>query len=538
MQPRCVKSPPGIALTVILLVMMSGCGGATSSSTPISPAASSVPASTEVAAPTPTGEHDISSMDTVTPTEQAETVSLPKGVLYHDDFTDPNTGWPNAVTFDNYYIGYHEPNHYHVEVHVPRDRAIVAVPKKTFTDFTVEVKALVEPNNTAKTGDFRYGIVFRRTGNEYYAFTVSARTRTWYVLKSSPSGVSEVKKGNSDAIQGLTTDDVLRVDAKGPDFFFAINGQPVDQESDADYAGGEIGFYVETFDSSRVHIHYGGITISQVAANLLPKGVLYHDDFTDPNTGWPNAVTFDNYYIGYHEPNHYHVEVHVPKDRAIVAVPKQSFTDFSVETRVTVEPNNTAKTGDFRYGLVFRRTGNEYYAFAVSARSKTWYVLKSSASGLAELRTGTSDAIQGLTTDDILRVDAQGPRFYFHINGQRVDEENDADYTGGGMGFYVETFDSQRVHMHYGEITVREPDVPQQQCTVVSGGLNLREGPGTNYNIIGSVTEGAQLEPLGRSADGNWINVRPAGSAQPAWVSAAAIYVMCTMPVADLPVRD
>ena len=62
---------------------------------------------------------------------------------------------------------------------------------------------------------------------------------------------------------------------------------------------------------------------------LAQGGVLYQDDFTDPKSGWPNNLEFGNYYIGYHEPNHYHVEVHVPYDSAVVAVPKRSSSPTS-----------------------------------------------------------------------------------------------------------------------------------------------------------------------------------------------------------------
>jgi hypothetical protein len=89
-------------------------------------------------------------------------------------------------------------------------------------------------------------------------------------------------------------------------------------------------------------------TVAVQQAAVAPKGIIYRDDFTDPKSGWPNSLEFGNYYIGYHEPNHYHVEVHVPNDRAVVAVPKQTFGDFTVETKVLTDPNNTAKTGDFR----------------------------------------------------------------------------------------------------------------------------------------------------------------------------------------------
>ena len=421
---------------------------------------------------------------------------------------------------------------------MPNDRAVVAVPKQTFGDFTMETKVQADPNNTAKTGDFRYGLVFRRSGNQYYAFVVSPRTKTWYVLKSSPGGLVELKKGSNDSIQGLTADDTLRVDAKGTAFFFHINDQEVGQVSDADYASGQVGFLVETQDSPRAHIHYGTTTIREVETAPAPKGIIYRDDFTDPKSGWPNSLEFGNYYIGYHEPNHYHVEVHVPNDRAVVPVPKQTFGDFTMETKVQADPNNTAKAGDFRYGLVFRRSGNQYYAFVVSPRTKTWYVLKSSPGGLVELKKGSNDSIQGLTADDTLRVDAKGSAFFFHINDQEVGQVSDADYAGGQVGFLVETQDSPRAHIHYGTTTIREVETPQLVCTVSTGALNVRSGPSLASNAIMVVQRGARLEPLARSGDGYWINVRVESGNQVGWVSSAPGLTACNVPVGDLPVRQ
>ena len=499
------------------------------------PAESETPMPAETMSHAPSAGMEISTTVAAAPAGQALAQG---GVLYQDDFTDPKSGWPNNLEFGNYYIGYHEPNHYHVEVHVPHDSAVVAVPKQLFTDFTMASKVVVAPNNTAKTGDFRYGLVFRRSGNQYYAFVVSPRTKSWYVLKSSPSGLVELKKGSDDSIQGLTAEDTLRVDAKGSSLFFHINDQAIGQVSDADYANGEVGFLVETLDSPRAHIHYGMTTIREVEAAPASTGVLYQDDFTDPMSGWPNNLEFGNYYIGYHEPNHYHVEVHVPHDRAVVAVPKRSFTDFTMASKVIVAPNNTAKTGDFRYGLVFRRSGNQYYAFVVSPRTKSWSVLKSSPSGLVELKKGSNDSIQGLTAEDTLRVDAKGSNFFFHINDQAVGQVSDADYANGEVGFLVETLDSPRAHIHYGTTTIREVEAPQLECTVITQALKIRAGPGTMYNTIATARRSARFEPLARNTNGLWIYARAGAGDATGWISSSPGLVYCNVPVNDLAVRQ
>jgi hypothetical protein len=414
-------------------------------------------------APTPSPEPVI--IPTVAPTPSPESgvetplapSSAQEAVLYEDNFADPTSGWPKQLVFDKFYIGYHEPEYYHVEVHAANARTVVAVPEQSFDDFVAEAELFVSQENTAPSGDFRYGLVVRRAGEQYYGFTISPHTKRWFVLKSSPSGVKVLAEGTEDSIQGLEGADTLRVDAKGPDFSFHINGRLVSQVKDADYVSGEVGFFVQTFDSPRAHIHYDSLVMREFAAPPPPQAVLYEDNFADPTSGWPKQLVFDKFYIGYHEPEYYHVEVHAANARTVVAVPEQSFDDFVAEAELFVSQENTAPSGDFRYGLVVRRAGEQYYGFTISPHTKRWFVLKSSPSGVKVLAEGTEDSIQGLEGADTLRVDAKGPDFSFHINGRLVSQVKDADYVSGEVGFFVQTFDSPRAHIHYDSLVIREP---------------------------------------------------------------------------------
>src|SRR6185436_9213309 len=151
--------------------------------------------------------------------------------------------------FDNYFIGYHEPEYYHVEITSPNYKTTVFEPqKRSFGDFTVELQVLTVSKKTAATGDFRYGMAFRRSGDQYYAFTISPRTKKWQVLKSSPTALTVLTEGTEQSIHDLDAEDILRVDAQGSNFSFQINGRLVGQVTDADYSNGEVGLYVQTFD--------------------------------------------------------------------------------------------------------------------------------------------------------------------------------------------------------------------------------------------------------------------------------------------------
>lgn len=59
---------------------------------------------------------------------------------------------------------------------------------------------------------------------------------------------------------------------------------------------------------------------------------------------------------------------------------------------------------------------------------------------------------------------------------------------------------------------------PLPVATVVAAGLNVRNGPGTNYGRVGSVDEGDELIVVGQNGDCDWLLIfTPDG--QPGWVS-------------------
>jgi hypothetical protein len=265
--------------------------------------------------------------------------------------------------------------------------------------------------------------------------------------------------------------------------------------------------------------------------------LLYHDDFTDPSSGWPEAK-FDNYFIGYHEPEYYHIEIDSPNDKVPVFLPeKENFGDVTIEVKVQTNSTRTAKSGDFIYGAVFRRSGDQYYAFAISIRSKKWYLLKSSPTALVTLAEGTEPSIHDVDVDDTLRVDAQGADFSLHINDQLVAQMSDTDYASGEVGFYVQTFDSTQVHIHFDELTIWNFEAPRLCNIAMRGGrLNVRTGPGTTFPPFTSLSEGNALEPLGRSSDGEWLNIRVEGSGELGWITSSGEFVSCNVDVGQLPV--
>ena len=73
------------------------------------------------------------------------------------------------------------------------------------------------------------------------------------------------------------------------------------------------------------------------------------------------------------------------------------------------------------------------------------------------------------------------------------------------------------------------------QLTVKVATLNLRQGPGTNYAVIGKLTQGAQAAVIGRNAAGDWYQVRPTGGST-GWVTGAPALVQVTGDLTAVPI--
>ena len=421
---------------LLILLLTAGCAGS--------------PTDTATA---PAGETAISSPVA----EAAAATPIPvvdSNILYQDDFTNPASGWPEEK-FDNYFIGYHEPEYYHVEITSPNYKTTVFEPEKnSFGDASIETKVFTNSKKTSETGDFTYGVAFRRSGDQYYAFTISPRSKTWSVLKSSSTSLDVLAEGTEAGINALDVEDVLRVDAQGSNFSLYINNKLVGQASDSDYASGETGFFVQTLDAANIHIHFDSLVIQKLKASE-PSASILQDDFTNPASGWPEEK-FDNYFIGYHEPEYYHIEITSPNYKTTVFEPeKQSFGDSSIETKVFTNSKKTSETGDFNYGVAFRRSGDQYYAFVISPRTKQWHVLKSSSTSLTVLAEGKEEGINDLDVEDTLRVEAQGSSFSLYINDKLVGQVTDADYVSGDIGFFVQTLDATNIHIHFDSLVIQ-----------------------------------------------------------------------------------
>jgi hypothetical protein len=185
-------------------------------------------------------------------------------ILYRDEFRNPSSRWKQGMV-DNFsasYVRFSGRRYYQVQAQEPNAQYLAYVPnEREYGDVNIDIKVISEAKSS---GDFRYGVVFRRSGDQYYAFIVSPRTQAWSFLKSSSAGLQTLREGRDERMRGLDTRNALRVETYGSTFLLFINGRFIDWIRDADYASGEVGLFAETLDSPDALIRFDSIIIWNV----------------------------------------------------------------------------------------------------------------------------------------------------------------------------------------------------------------------------------------------------------------------------------
>jgi hypothetical protein len=182
--------------------------------------------------------------------------------LLYDDFSDTLSGWYNArAPRGPFFYGYHPNDFYHVQLSTAHS-CLTVYRNRPVKNFTAEAQIFIAATDT-EAGNFRYGLIVREDGNDFYALTISSRTKTWQVLKSTSEGLTLMDEGSAATLSGVDQEhrDRLVVIGDGPALTFFVNGELVSQIVDTDYVQGNVGFIVETMDETYAHVHYDSIEV-------------------------------------------------------------------------------------------------------------------------------------------------------------------------------------------------------------------------------------------------------------------------------------
>ncbi|HET9905093.1 MAG TPA: hypothetical protein VFQ23_00585 [Anaerolineales bacterium] len=188
-------------------------------------------------------------------------------ILYQDEFWNPFSGWDRGK-IGNFNVRYAGLQYYRVQALSLANQFRASVPNELqYTDVNIDLKAIGE---TVSGGNFRYGLVFRQTDDQYYAFVISPLSKDWYFLKNSSAGQETLVQGTDERMRGFENKETLRVETYGSTFLLFINDRFVDLVSDSEYASGEVGLFVDAIESPDAIVRFDSITIWDMPAVVEP----------------------------------------------------------------------------------------------------------------------------------------------------------------------------------------------------------------------------------------------------------------------------
>jgi len=185
----------------------------------------------------------------------------------------------------------------------------------------------------------------------------------------------------------------------------------------------------------------------------FPGKILFQDDFSDPSSGW-NRVTTEVGESDYAD-GMYRIYVN-QTNMDIWAKPNQSYSDVRIEV-------DTLKVGgerDNRFGIVCRAVGSDrFYTFVIS--SDGYFGIGKIRGDVYQLigmdAMFRSDIINQGSAINHIRADCIGNSLTLYVNGVKLVQEQDSEFTYGDVGLIAGTYNSIGTDIRFDNYSVFEP---------------------------------------------------------------------------------
>lgn len=193
---------------------------------------------------------------TLAPTTRPTSAS---GILFEDDFGDPKSGWGVRAVPD-YEIGYIG-GEYGIVVHKAQHEAWAVAPQLgNLGDFSVEVDA--RRVSGPEDNDFGLLVRYQEDSDEFYALTISSDGFFAVQLWQGEVWEELVKWTESPAIRkGEKAVNRLKVECRGAEMRFSVNGTLLITLQDSTLSGGTLGLIAGSFDVGGVAIRFDNLRV-------------------------------------------------------------------------------------------------------------------------------------------------------------------------------------------------------------------------------------------------------------------------------------
>ncbi len=177
--------------------------------------------------------------------------------LYHDDFSDPSSGWTKMAD-ENGTLGYTDGAYRMMVQSASYD--LWALSGQAYEDVQIEVDA----TRLAGPVDNRFGLICRfQNINNFYVFIISSDG--YYAIGKIKNGTASLLGQEMMAFSGFIQQgggaNHVRFDCIGNTLKGSVNDQPLALTTDADFSGGDAGLITGAFDEGGVEVSFDNFVV-------------------------------------------------------------------------------------------------------------------------------------------------------------------------------------------------------------------------------------------------------------------------------------
>jgi len=373
-------------------------------------------------------------------------------VLYQDDFSDLSTGWARYEDAD-YQTEYQDGGY---RIYVAKDQYTVwSHPGLTLTDAQIEVDA----TRTGGPDNGEFGVICRyQDGDNYYALKVSSDG--YYGINKRKDGEwnTLVDWQSSAAIrQGDGALNRLRADCAGDRLALSVNGELLVETRDSEFVSGDIGLLAGTFEEGGTNVLFDNLVVRQPqgggATPVTPSGVIFRDDFSDSNSGWPASQDADS--TTDYASGGYRIAVLQPN----LSVWSRPGVDAD-DARIEVSAEKAGGPDNNAFGVICRyQDADNFYALQIS--SDGYYAIAQRDAGEWTILVSDewlfSDVIRRGDAANLIQAECVGSTLSLSVNGERLVEARADLFSTGGVGLIAGTFDEPGVDILFDDFVVSSP---------------------------------------------------------------------------------
>jgi hypothetical protein len=183
------------------------------------------------------------------------------------------------------------------------------------------------------------------------------------------------------------------------------------------------------------------------------SNILFQDDFSNTNSGWDRVNIGKD--IADYAKGAYRIYINEPNVN-VWANPGLNFSD----TRVEVDATKVGGPDDNDFGITCRVKDTNHFYFLIISSDGYYGIGKMKGELQAfigmEAMLPSEAILQGNRTNH-LRADCVGNSLTLYVNGTKVGQATDTEYTSGDIGLIAGTFNKPGTDVHFDNLYVYKP---------------------------------------------------------------------------------